>query len=129
MLEKYDSPARNGYLLRLEAKNRPAAMNLSDTLSTTGPAGAPVLQWGWHHLVSVFDGSTLKIYLDGTERASVPMSRMPTDGAASLRIGARGDDAGNPFGGWMSEVAVYDRALTPDTVKAHYVKGVTVVRR
>ncbi|MEV0328861.1 LamG-like jellyroll fold domain-containing protein [Micromonospora echinospora] len=129
VLEKYDAPARNGYLLRLGAKNRPAAMNLSDTLSTTGPADAPVLQWGWHHLVSVFDGSTLKIYLDGTERASVPMSRMPTDGAASLKIGARGDDAGNPFGGWMSEVAVYDRALTPDKVKAHYVKGVTVVSR
>ncbi|MFG3712457.1 LamG-like jellyroll fold domain-containing protein [Micromonospora sp. NPDC047730] len=129
VLEKYDSPARNGYLLRLGAKNRPAAMNLSDSLSTTGPVGAPVLQWGWHHLVSVFDGSTLKVYLDGTERASVPISRVPTDGAASLKIGARGDDAANRFGGWMSEVAVYDRALTPDMVKAHYVKGVTVVGR
>ncbi len=125
ILEKYDGPARNGYLLRLGARNRPEAMNLSDTLSSTGPADKPVLQWGWHHLVSVFDGSTLTVYLDGTRLKSVPMTRVPTAGASSLKIGARGDDAGNRFGGLVANVAVYDHALTAAQVDAHYIKGVT----
>jgi hypothetical protein len=125
VLEKYDAPARNGYLLRLGARNRPEAMNLSDTLSTTGPGDKPVLQWGWHHLVSVYDGSTLTTYLDGARLRSVPMGRIPTAGASSLKIGARGDDAGNRFGGLMADVAVYDHALTAAQVGAHYVKGVT----
>ena len=125
VLEKYDAPARNGYLLRLGARNRPEAMNLSDTLSSTGAADKPVLQWDWHHLVSVYDGSTLTTYLDGSKLKSVPMTRVPTAGTSSLKIGARGDDAGNRFGGWMANVAVYDHALSAAQVQAHYVKGVT----
>ena len=126
VLEKYDRPANNGYLLRLGARNRPEAMNLSDTLSTTGPAQKPVLQWGWRHLVSVFDGSTLTVYLDGEPLKTVPMTRAPSRGEASLKIGARGDDAGNRFVGWMADVAVYDRALSSAQIAAHHIKGTTV---
>ena len=121
VLEKYDRPANNGYLLRLAARNRPEAMNLSDALSTTGPAQKPVLQWGWHHVVSVFDGSTLTVYLDGELLKSTPMTRAPGRGEGSLKIGARGDDAGNRFVGWMADVALYDRALSHAQVAAHHV--------
>lgn len=126
IVEKYDAPAFNGYVLRTVTGNKLFAQTLTADLplppSVTGPT--TLLPGRWHHVASVFDGKTLTVYLDGERQASVPSTFAPTDGAGTLKLGARGDDANVRLSGWLDEVAIYRRALAPDRLKAHYVKGV-----
>jgi hypothetical protein len=123
VIEKYDGPARNGYLLRLVDGNKLVAMNLADTLYASPNSVASLGQTSWHHVVSVYDGQRLSVYLDGRLQSSAPVPKAPTDGQASLKIGARGDDAAVRFDGWLDEVAVYGHALSAAEIEAHYLKG------
>lgn len=77
-----------------------------------------------HHVVASYDvASGLKaLYLDGQERASQRLA----EGAAIRCGGAQPSSVGNIFGGWepfsgtLDEAAVYDRALSPAEVAAHW---------
>ena len=72
----------------------------------------------WQHLLATYDGSSkaagLKIYLNGKpltlelERDNLTAS---INTSAPFRIGRR--ETGIPFKGWIDEVRLYTRALTP----------------
>lgn len=65
---------------------------------------------GWHHLVYTYDGTTNRLYVDGTQRAT--STTAPDTGPASnARLGANFDGS-EPFTGLLDEVRVYDRALS-----------------
>jgi hypothetical protein len=50
-------------------------------------------QGTWHHLAGVYDGSAVKLYVDGTEKDSVPLSTPLTDTTGPVEIGR---NFGNP---------------------------------
>jgi hypothetical protein len=65
----------------------------------------------WTHLATTFDGSTLKLYVNGTQVSSVTVAGPIVQTTGSLRIG------GNTiwsewFKGLIDDVRVYNRALT-----------------
>lgn len=126
IIEKYDTPAFNGYVLRTVQANKLFAQTLTGTEplppSVTGPT--TILPGLWHHIVEVFDGQTISVFLDGEEQASAPSQIAPTSGANPLKLGARGDDANERLDGWLDEVAIYPVALSTDRIRAHYFKGV-----
>lgn len=128
LIEKYDGgdclPSRNGYAFRLREGNKIQAINVAEQGHDGAPSPSSVQQGRWHHVASIYDGTTLRTYLDGKLQSSTEMSQAPTDGGASLKLGARGDDGAERFEGWLDEVAVYDKALTPAQLDSHYVKGV-----
>lgn len=75
----------------------------------------------WSHLVGVFDGSTIHLYVDGGaihERAQCGAEPM-ADTAAALVLGAQSDTSYGFFDGMLDELAVYDRALGADRIAAH----------
>ncbi len=75
------------------------------------------LSAGWHHMVAVGDGSTTKYYIDGVEVGSIAW-----DGAANINtVGNRNGDSGSI--GSFDEFAVYEQALTPARIAAHYAAG------
>jgi len=76
--------------------------------SVTGNA---VIDCRWHHVAGVFDGGYLRIYIDGVQDAFKPSTYAPAGGTASLKIGARGDDAAYLFNGWIDEVRVTSSAV------------------
>jgi len=68
----------------------------------------------WHHLACVYDGSTKKIYVDGSEVGSKSYTQTLRTGQSGQRIGAYG--GGTPsyyFNGRIDEVRVYNRGLSP----------------
>lgn len=87
----------------------------------------------WHHVAAVGDGSTLKIYIDGAEAASV--------GGATANYGSSADNFniggggifdtltanGNYFNGQIDEVLVYHRALSATEVQSVYQAGLMPV--
>jgi hypothetical protein len=88
--------------------------------------GSPVALGTWAHVVLTYDGSSMRLYVDGTEVAGTTTSRYA--GAPSpvdLEIGAEYTNGvpGVFFTGLLDDVAVYDHALSADEVKLHYDSG------
>ena len=75
----------------------------------------------WHHVVLVREGPRVRVHLDG--RAEPELSGLLTHtvpaGENSLFFGGRADGMFN-FEGKLDEIAVYDRALAPTEIAAHY---------
>lgn len=84
----------------------------------------PVFQLdSWHHFVTVFTGTTGKIYLDGElKRVDTALPNAPMDPCTggNLRFGAQAAIDLNPFDGSMDELRIYNRALSETEVKALY---------
>ncbi|HVE60143.1 MAG TPA: LamG-like jellyroll fold domain-containing protein [Pyrinomonadaceae bacterium] len=120
IIEKYDVPGVNGYLLRVVNGKLEAAMCNATLAGAQQPAvGATTVSTGeWHHVAAVYDGTTIKIYLDGVLDGSVNSGFAPTNGSASLKIGARGDDANTRLNGLIDEVRIFNRALSAAEVQS-----------
>lgn len=123
LIEKYDRPAFNGYALRLTSANTLQAWVLGGSGSVHVTGSATVSPGRWHHVAAVYDGSTLTLYVDGLADGSVAAPISPVDGTASLKLGARGDDAQNQLAGQLDEPALYDRALTAQDLASRYLAG------
>jgi hypothetical protein len=76
------------------------------------------------HLVITFDGTTLRMYINGTLIASSPSSQGMLDTSAAFTIGAKAGGGGG-FDGTIDEPSVYDNTvLTPAQIDTHYRAGV-----
>ena len=95
----------------------------------------------WYYLVLTYDGTTLTLYVNGVAKSSgtdngyVQNGNTPTgsadynynynqnhDPSASgpLTLGWRNPVDFNPFAGAIDDVAVYNKALTPQQVQNHF---------
>src|SRR5579883_1857627 len=82
----------------------------------------------WYHVVGVFDGTNIITYVDGVPGATNVFTAPPrpnTNSAIPLTFGARADGSAGYFtySGKIDEAAVYDSALSPARVLAHYQAG------
>jgi hypothetical protein len=76
-----------------------------------------------YHLVGTYDGTTMRIYRDGTQIASRSQSGSLSNSSSALYLGYN-DYSATYFAGTIDEAAIYDRALDAGTVAAHYDAGV-----
>src|SRR2546425_1586970 len=89
------------------------------------PVDGPALAVGsWSHVVGTFDGTTLRLYVNGALAASAPASA-PAGGSGPSYIGRLGQNI-YPFQGTLDEVAVFPVALAAERVRAHWVGGVAL---
>jgi hypothetical protein len=75
-----------------------------------------------YHLVATYDGTTLKLYEDGTLSNQMPLADYTPAGSTPVEIGV-GEPTPNklyPFKGRIQEVAIYDHALDENAVQTHY---------
>lgn len=103
----------------------------------------PIVAGQWYYLVMTYDGTTFTFYVNGVAKASgtdsgyVQNGNVPVGGAASYNynynttpglptgsspmvLGWRSDSGFNPFIGNMDDVAVYNKALTPQQIQNHF---------
>jgi predicted GH43/DUF377 family glycosyl hydrolase len=81
----------------------------------------------WHHYVGTFDGSTIKLYIDGSLVASTSYSGSIKSDTGPLYIG-RDDGYSRYFNGSIDEVAIYSRALSADEILEHYNNGIKATK-
>lgn len=82
----------------------------------------------FYHIVGVYDGAHVMLYTNGELAASVAMTGVyqpVTMGGIPLVFGGRADGRGGNlgWGGDMTEAAVYNTALSPARIAAHYSAG------
>jgi hypothetical protein len=87
--------------------------------TTTSVAPVPLNQWS--HVVGVFDGTSLLVYLNGS-LASVPTSTpgLILPSSNHLQIGHDPSDSSRFFNGLIDEATVYSTALSAAQVQALY---------
>lgn len=90
---------------------------------TTAPAGlAAVGQRA--HVVGVYDGAALRLYVNGVQVASLAATGTLANGG-TLPLTIASSQSANAFPGVVDEVAVYGTALSAERILAHYQIGTT----
>jgi len=80
----------------------------------------------WYHLVGTFDGTTIRVYLDGHLRSQTSYSASIAVSATNpVIIGKNGVGGGEGYTGKIDEVRIYNRTLTPIEVQNHYLRGIS----
>ncbi len=74
----------------------------------------------WHHIVGVYDGAHLQLFLDGTLASSAPDLRSAKKKSSVLQIGWGWGDGSGVLRGTLDEVAIYEKALAPERIAAHF---------
>ena len=77
----------------------------------------------WYHAVGVYDGSYIKLYVNGIFITQTAASGLNIGNATSFRIGRAG---GDPFAGLIDDVRVYNYALSQAQVAWLYNAGAPV---
>ena len=76
----------------------------------------------WTLVTLTYDGASVKTYINGVEKASAPANGaivpLPGESSGPLNIGATA--AGDFFQGYIDDVAIFSRALTPSEVSNLY---------
>ena len=101
-----ESSASHKKLLRFRLKTNNSTITL---IASSGYLSTDT----WYHAAAVYDGSTMKLYLDANEVGSVEKSGPITSTTTSVAIGHNPPDAGNtPWDGLIDDVRIYQRALS-----------------
>ena len=81
----------------------------------------------WHHVATIASGTDIRNYFDGVlvGTGGGPTTNYGTNGIYNVHIGGGGgfDANGNWFTGQIDEVAIFDKAIPPARVAAHYLAG------
>lgn len=75
----------------------------------------------WTHVAASYDGSVMRIFINGSEVASGPSTRSIIDHAQPFTLGAPSSEGHSYFKGKLDDAAVYSRVLIPQEIAAHYV--------
>lgn len=89
-------------------------------------AGGSITKDEWAHLVVTYDGTTFYFYGNGTRQwsAATPAGGPNINTGSPLCIGGEPILGGEDFfDGNVDELAIYDKALTPDQIALHYEVG------
>ena len=89
----------------------------SDYVLTTGS----IADGSWHMLTATYDGSTIKIYVDGTLDSLTSVSAFTLDSNSdTVSIGGYCNGGSFPFNGNIDDVLIYNRALSASEISTMY---------
>jgi Concanavalin A-like lectin/glucanases superfamily/Bacterial Ig domain len=84
-------------------------LGIANDTSASGTQALPLNTWT--HLAGTYDGSQLKMYVNGSLRQTVNVTGSMTVSDGPLRIGGNSVYSGEFFAGLIDEVRLYNRAL------------------
>lgn len=116
IISKRDAGYTQGYDFKITNSQR---LELSwENGSTQSITGATLIPDNvWHHVAAIYDGSRVKLYIDGVEDADDTLTP-PVDTNESFYVGAAAKNTPeNHFRGNIDEVRVWDTALSVDQLR------------
>jgi len=97
----------------------------SGASTSTVDSSVSVTDGKWHFMSATYDGTTMRIYVDGVQTGSGTSfsGNLPTQ-SGNVRVGADYQSTpGNFFTGSLDEVRIYNRALSASEIQALYKSG------
>ena len=88
-----------------------------------GPSALPTSTWSY--LTATYDGSTVRLYVNGTQVSSLAATGPITTSTGALRIGGNVVWGGEWFNGWIDEIRIYNRALNASEITNDMFTSVT----
>jgi len=115
-----------GWVLQFASwDNRPLMFSISDGSDYAWALAPNVLDGTWHHVAGTYDGSSINIYIDGELIDTVAYSGAHETNDRPIEVAGWGLTQGRFFKGAVDEPAIFDEALSQDTIKAHYQNGIS----
>jgi Concanavalin A-like lectin/glucanases superfamily len=100
------------------------ANNTGLSWTPSADAGQGVWNGQWHNVVGTYNGSSLKLYVDGREVGSPATDTTPIAyglfTSNDLLIGDYAGCSGTDFSGSIDEVKIFDRVLSPFEIATGY---------
>lgn len=114
------SAGTRGFVLRCGA-NGTLSFNLGTSAGwreAVTPANSLQLN-RWHHVAGTFDGTAIKVYVDGVEKASLSYTGSINSSTYDMTIGqsAYHTSSSRPFTGWIDEVRIWENALPVNEIR------------
>ena len=106
----------NGWLLYTDASGT-AIFGVGQSGAQYNAIKSGLTVGSWYHLVGVYDGSNVRIYVNGQEGTPRAKSGLILDSGGNVDIGGA---QGDRFKGAIDDVRIYDKALTASDVAALY---------
>ena len=75
----------------------------------------------WYHMVGVYDGAKVRIYVNGVEKNNAALTGSMSSGSVSFTIGKT---QGSYVNGLISNVQVYNTSLSANQIQALYLEGI-----
>jgi RHS repeat-associated protein len=124
--KEHDSPTKSGWILDIyQGTIRFERWNANTSSIVASPTSAPISTSKWTLVDATYDGTTMRLYLNGVQVASTTSSlaipALPS--TTPVLLGGLAD--GSDYAGGLQDAAVYTAALTPARVAAHYSAGTT----
>jgi Concanavalin A-like lectin/glucanases superfamily/Chitobiase/beta-hexosaminidase C-terminal domain/Glucodextranase, domain B/Bacterial Ig-like domain len=111
----------SGYGIYIDSNNPRVVFSIINTVGVGYYAPSPnLLPNTWYHIVGTYDGSNIKIYINGQLQNSVPASGTISTNTLNLEIGRWRDAYREYFNGLIDEVAIYKRALSATEIQEQY---------
>src|SRR5439155_3733366 len=108
---------QGSFLLELgdAGTNRPAFLLWWTDGSVSRLDGPTITKFEWHHLAATYDGTTMRLYIDGVKANSVSVSKSVATSVQPLRIGRW---ASEWFAGAIDQLLIFSRPLTSEEIAA-----------
>jgi len=78
-----------------------------------------IAQNNWYHIIGSYDGSNIKLYVNSVLQLTTASSTTPSSSNSGIYLMRRWDSA-DYYGGRLSTVKIYNRALTAQEVLQNY---------
>jgi len=114
-----------GYELMVTSTDKISfTVNGITALGTAGTVSSFVIKNTWYHAVGTYDGSNIRLYVNGVLLDQPALVAGSFSNAYDLRIGARRQLATQFFSGLIENVQIYNISLTANQVQALYLEGI-----
>ena len=109
----------NAYQFRFTSRNTVAFTKAN--IATIVESTRTITDGLWHHIVAVKNGTAVALYIDGVNVTGTVTNQTLTNATSStLRLGT---DSTLYLNGSLDEVAIYNTALSPQRIAAHFTAG------
>lgn len=136
ILDRDDGNTQRAWQFRIEQTTGKLqflrVMDGAGTVSVVSVISSAVVADGMvHHVAATYDGTTIRVYVDGVESGSAAAAggirSAPGYGLTIGRSGSSSSNGETDFNGTVDEVAYYGAALSAARIAAHYTAGSMVV--